>query len=1064
MTAPRMVMHYAIEGRIGAGGMGVVYRAVDTRLDRVVALKFLPDVDATDAAARARLLGEARAAARLDHPHIGVVYGIEGLDDEPFIVMALYEGQTLAGALRAGPLAVEDATEYARQVALGLDAAHAAGVVHRDVKPANLMLTPGGVVKILDFGLARRDALDGPTRTGDVIGTPAYLAPEQARGHRVDHRVDLWSLGAVLYEMLTGAPPFAADGGFAATLLRVLRDDPAPPSSLRPDVSVALDAVVARALAKDPDLRYASAREVLDDLTAILATGDAASRRRPSGGSMPTAVPAAPAPEPGTTVDRPVASALPTPAAPLVGRDDEVAIATLHLSDPHCRVLTLFGPGGTGKTRLALALAHGLQRDARFPDGVVFAPLEALDHDAQVPGAIATALDLTLEGDGDVLGQVIRRVGTASMLLVLDNFEHVIAGAEVASALVAACPRLTLLVTSRERLNLEEEWVLPVGGLPAPPPAGPVERERVLGYAAVRLFLQRAARADVRFTASDDDLHHVGTICRLVQGSPLGLELAAAWVKMIPCSEIASEIGASLDFLERGGRGGSARHRSLRATFAYSWGLLDPSQRAALRALAVFHGGFTRQAARDVVGADLRLLAALVDKSLLDTLPSGRYDFHPLVHQYAREQLAEAPDEAAKAHEAHALHFHGLLASRLEALRGHGHAAAYQELEADLPNVRAAWRWASEARRLDLLVGSAKPLDLVLDNKGRHLEAGALFGEAVARLDPADPTHLEALAVLGTRQAWAAYAVGRLTEARPLAARSLAWSRSTAGGTNLVAALNTLAAIELAAGAFGPAKELWREAVELARAAGGRRDLATALGNLASAEWKLGEREPSRAHQREVLALAREGDDPTGVVVALVNLASSLVAGDRAGEARGHLEEALVLARTIGFDVALPILLHNLGSVHHALHAYAEAVPLYREALGMARERGDRTREAHALASLGLVHVALGDLDPARAFLADGLRVAWANQELPTALRCIGGLAAWHAEQGRLADAIAWLTTVHEHPASDPADVAATAALLTRCLTTVPADEAAEAQARGRSLGLDEAVAQALAS
>jgi serine/threonine-protein kinase len=265
----RTVSHYVIRERLGGGGMGVVYRADDTRLGRPVALKFLPAELTDDPVARERFVLEARAASAIDHPHLCTVHEI---DETPeglvFICMAYYPGETLRDRIARGPLPVSDALVIAIQIAEGLQAAHVRGVVHRDVKPANVILTADGAVKIVDFGLATLVGRARLTRTGTTVGTAVYMSPEQAQGHPVDRRTDLWSLGIVLHEMLTGRPPFVSDSD-QAVIHSILHATPPPVSSLRADVPPQLDAVVARCLRRDPAARIADAGELGAELRRV---------------------------------------------------------------------------------------------------------------------------------------------------------------------------------------------------------------------------------------------------------------------------------------------------------------------------------------------------------------------------------------------------------------------------------------------------------------------------------------------------------------------------------------------------------------------------------------------------------------------------------------------------------------------------------------------------------------------------------------------------------------------------------------------------------------------------
>ncbi|RPI24995.1 MAG: tetratricopeptide repeat protein, partial [Chloroflexota bacterium] len=389
-------------------------------------------------------------------------------------------------------------------------------------------------------------------------------------------------------------------------------------------------------------------------------------------------------------------SNLPKPSTPFIGREKELAEILSLLADPNCRLLTLAGSGGIGKTRLSIRAAETQLDD--YPHGVYFVSLAPLYSTDSLLLAIADTIGFTFYGRSargetvqDPKLQLLEYLREKKMLLVMDNFEHLLDSAELLAKIAAAAPMVKFLVTSRERLNLPGEWVLDIQGM-SYPDDGPSEAWEA--YPAVELFLQSARRAQANFVLANSDRLHINRICQLVDGMPLGIELAAAWVKMMSCQEIAQEIEKSLDFLMTSLRGVPERHRSIRAVFEHSWNLMSEGEREALRRLSVFRCGFQREAAGRVAEATLARLSALTDKSILRRGPSGRWDLHEVLKQYAAAKLDETPAEKTDTNQRHSEYYLGLLGQLNGKLRGPAAREAIEQIEEEYENIRLAWSWA----------------------------------------------------------------------------------------------------------------------------------------------------------------------------------------------------------------------------------------------------------------------------------------------------------------------------------------------------------------------------------
>jgi len=406
---------------------------------------------------------------------------------------------------------------------------------------------------------------------------------------------------------------------------------------------------------------------------------------------------------------------LPPQPTAFVGRQAELAEVARFLNNPGAQLLTLVGPGGIGKTRLALQAAARCvepeaQYEAHFADGVFVVPLApglpgVADAPPSLIAAMADALNFSFQGPVHPQAQLLAYLREKHMLLVLDNFEHLVAEARQLGDILRLAPGIKLLVTSRVRLNLQEEWLLEVTGLdyPASADGQPAEERRPLeAYSAIALFVQQARRMRPGFALDAASEPAVVRICQLAEGVPLAIELAASWLRVLSGPEILAELEHGLDFLTSSLQNIPARHRSLRAVFEHSWALLSPVEQALFRRLSAFRGGFRREAAAAVVGASLPLLAGLADKSLVRRNADGRYEVHELLRQYADEHLRADPAEFAQVHDQHCHYYADLLTTYQPQLRGAGPElqAAMAVLNAERENVRAAWNWAVEHRRI----------------------------------------------------------------------------------------------------------------------------------------------------------------------------------------------------------------------------------------------------------------------------------------------------------------------------------------------------------------------------
>lgn len=643
---------------------------------------------------------------------------------------------------------------------------------------------------------------------------------------------------------------------------------------------------------------------------------------------------------------------LPILATKFVGREIELAEINSQLAHPDCRLLTIVGPGGIGKSRLALEVAA--KKQPVFLDGVFLVSLSFLGDADSLVTAVANALGFKFADKGDPQAQLFDYLFGKELLLLLDNFENRLPDANFLTECLRQAPAVKLLLTSRIRLNHKWETVYELDGLSLPVSK---QDDQIESFSAIRLFVQSAQRVQREFEFHSENRFDILHICQLVEGLPLAIELAASWVRAMQCREIASEIEQGIDFLATNAAGWLPRHRSIRVIFNHSWQTLSTQEQKVFCRLALFRSGFDREAATQVANASYRDLVSLIDKSLLRRESNGRYAMHELVRQYAYEKLTATKTNLTKTQQRHAIYYADLLRFSKVEIMSSLPQETIQILDMSLANIRDTWRWAVSNRRHDLIQKMCNGLFWFYEWRNEYAEGKELFEFAVNQLTAAQHPHIPLLTGLLVRSG---YFYTRLTE-------------------------------------YDKARAAFVESVRNLRQIGDQSELALATDFWGDLERQCSDYDKAKPLLNESISLYRMLDDSFGLACALNHLAAVVqLQGDYLLSKR-YANESLACFRQIGSQWGIAISLHNLGYAAYELGEYILAEQFYNESLTLRSQAGDLWGISSAHNNLGIVFYDKGDYDRAEVHFQQSISIR-------EALGDIRGMAITYNNLGLIAD------------------------------------------------------------
>jgi diguanylate cyclase (GGDEF)-like protein len=776
---------------------------------------------------------------------------------------------------------------------------------------------------------------------------------------------------------------------------------------------------------------------------------------------------------------------LPNTPTGMVGRENEIQEAKRMLEGS--RLLTIIGPGGVGKTRLALQVGAELQEE--FSSGVFWIPFAAVMDAEMVLASMAVALGFTFYGGDDPEIQFFNFLQEKQVLLLLDNLEHLSGGVDGLSRLLEKASQVKLICTSRERLNLQGEAVLFLHGMDIPAKAS---LEHIEGFSAIQLFLQAARLAKTDFVLDQTNKDAVVQICQLVDGLPLGIEMAASWTRMLEPEQIAQEMMKNLNFLSMTQRDRPLRHQSLRAVFEQSWLLLSKEESKSLACLSIFPSHFSREAAASVGQVSLLTLSRLLDKSMLQVAKNSRYAIHEVIRRFSLEKLESDAPTWENVHRSFIDYYAGFMTSASDNLYSHEQVETLNQINLEIENVLQAWKLCIDHGQWDRVDQMLQSLFLFYEIRGLVQEGDRIFSQAQTLLETLEEAiSAEASAIqrllgrilvrrgafarrLGLyeqsrsftesglellrrhkfipEQAFGLLKLGQLLEefgdyeaGRLACQEGLELYQGMGDQYGAAQILQEMGVIAYQSGNYAEAEKQTQESLGIFRQVGDTWNLAMALINLGNVESELGIYQRAQDYYRQALELFEQVGDFSGKAAALNNLGDVARELAEFDQAQSYLQQSLNLYQQLGHRYGQSVVMCNLGEVLNRLKEGSKARKILEQSLSICEETGNHTGMAYALVTLTGILTQQGELEPARQCLCRALNLALENQTLPLVMDALVACGQWLRRDGKGGQALQVLMYVTRHPATMKGRKKEAEWIISRLASELPPDETREA-------------------